>query len=314
MTAVCPDCGGSDVVSRGACRLPSFLKTLPATERNLIQSDAVASLYVCRCCGLGFRHPSPDAGSLQQLYSTMPTERWQYATHNEAWKLAGEWLRRRCVDNSSLRILDIGAFDGAFLQTLPKSWERSAIEPSTAAHADLARLGITVLAEFLDEPSPEQANLFDVVTMFDVFEHFPHAQTSLRHALSYLRPGGHLLLSTGNCAHWTWQLLGGDHWYCEPVQHLRFANQHYMETTVREFGARVVESHRHAHQTSRWRDRITQAYETCAFAAFHKNVWWSPLIKLISIVPGWRYVRHKTTAPYTPALRDHLFFVIEKGR
>jgi SAM-dependent methyltransferase len=223
-------------------------------------------------------------------------------------------LRRRPLDNSSFRVLDIGAFDGAFLQTLPESWQRFAVEPSTAAHADLTRLGITVVAEFLDEPSKADAGQFDVVTMFDVFEHFPQAKTSLRNSMSYLRPGGHLLLSTGNCAHWTWQLLGGDHWYCEPVQHLRFASQRYMETAVRDLGARVVKSQRHAHRTGRWRDRMTQAYETCAFAAFHRKVWWSPLIKLISLVPGWRYVRHKTTAPYTPALRDHLFIVIEKGR
>jgi SAM-dependent methyltransferase len=311
---VCPDCGSTAVIDRGVCRLPSFLKTLPAHERELVTSASIASLYLCSDCGLGFRSPEPDAASLQALYASMPAERWQYATHNEAWRIAGEWLRKTFTGGRIPRVLDVGAFDGAFLQTLPKIWERFAIEPSEAVRADLQRKGITVVADFLDEPSPNNAGQFDVVTMFDVFEHLPQAKSSLKHALTYLRPGGRLLVSTGNCQHWTWRLLGGDHWYCEPVQHLRFASPSYIHAAVPEDGARVVEAIPHSHQTSGWRDRVRQAYETCAFVAFRRAMWWSPFIKLVSLFPGWSYVRHKTTAPYTPALRDHLFFVIEKGQ
>ncbi len=311
---ICPDCGSRDVSHCGVCRDPGLLKLLPATEKHVTAASATAGLYACRNCELGFRSPPPDSASLQALYAAMPTERWHYATHPESWKLAERWLQKQFPLTDDVRILDIGAFNGAFLQTLPQSWKRYAIEPSVAAHAELKQLGVTVIAEFLETPAREFAGQFDVVTIFDVFEHLPQPRQAIAHALEYVRPGGHLLLSTGNCHHWTWGLLGGDHWYCEPVQHLCFGNRRYLAATAAACGGRLLIAQPHAHQLATWCDRVSQAYESYAYVALRKRVWWTPLVKLVSLLPGWNFVRHKTTAPYTPALRDHLFCVIEKCR
>jgi SAM-dependent methyltransferase len=311
---VCPDCGSRAVQDRGACRSPAFLASLPPEERRLVDSAAASRLYICQSCGLGFRHPTLSEASLQRMYALMPTERWQYAADNVAWTIAQTWLLRRYAPTDGIRVLDIGAFDGAFLKLLPSEWDRNAIEPSAAARRTLEQSMIRCVAEFLTAPSESQAGSFDVVTMFDVFEHLPSPAESLAQALAYLKPGGHLLISTGNCAHWTWRLLGGDHWYCEPLQHIRFGSPKFVSLQAKRCGAKLLQSRSHSHRKRRLVELAKESFETVAFATLRDRSWWLPLIKLALKCPGITYVRHKTTAPYAPALSDHLFAIFQRPR
>ncbi len=313
LLAACPDCGNTAVRDRGRCRLPAFLDTLPTEERAMVESAAESRLYHCDQCGLGFRHPMLSEDLLQRMYAAMPTERWQYESHNVAWTLAQKWLQRHHAQTDRLRILDVGAFDGAFLKTLPSTWDRQAIEPSAAARRDLEQTGIPCVTDFLSQPRQEDAGTFDVVTMFDVFEHLPNPSDSLNHALAYLKPGGHLLLSTGNCDHWTWRLLGGDQWYCEPAQHIRFASHRYFHHYVNGNPARISTLMTHPHQQANILTKTRESFETVVFAALRDRPWWLPAIKIALKLPGLGYLRHKTTAPYTPAIGDHLFVALQKS-
>ncbi len=309
---VCPDCGSAVIRDRGPCRRPMFLEGLPLEERQLVESTTTSRLYDCQNCSLGFREPAINASDLERMYAAMPTERWQYATDNVAWTLARTWLLRRYRETEPVRVLDVGAFDGAFLRLLPDQWDRRAIEPSIAAHRDLEHAGIPCIAEFLTTPDPSHDGRFDVVTMFDVFEHLPHPRAALADVMAYLKPGGHLLLSTGNCRHWTWNYLGGDHWYCEPLQHIRFANPGYFTLFAGEGGCRVERIETHSHRPSTLAIRMKEAFETLSHYARRDRVWWRPLVSLLSKIPRLSYVRHKTMAPYTPGLRDHLFVVLQR--
>ncbi len=311
---VCPDCGSRAVQDHGACRSPASLESLPPEERHLVDSAAASRLYICQSCGLGFRHPTLSDSSLQRMYALMPTERWQYPAENVAWTMARTWLLRRYARTDRIRVLDIGAFDGAFLKLLPAEWDRNAIEPSAAARRTLQQSGIPCVSEFLTTPSKSQAGTFEVVTMFDVFEHLASPSESLAQAIAYLKPGGHLLISTGNCDHWTWRLLGGDHWYCEPLQHIRFGSPKYVSMLAKRCGACLLQSRSHSHRQRRIVELAKESFETVAFAALRDRPWWLPIIKLALKCPGITYVRHKTTAPYAPALSDHLFAVLQRPR
>ncbi|MDP1796537.1 MAG: class I SAM-dependent methyltransferase, partial [Planctomycetaceae bacterium] len=251
---------------------------------------------------------------LQRMYAAMPTERWQYESHNVAWTLAQKWLQKQHAQTDRLRILDVGAFDGAFLKTLPSTWDRQAIEPSAAARRDLEQAGVACVTDFLSQPRQEDAGTFDVVTMFDVFEHLPNPSDSLNHALAYLKPSGHLLLSTGNCDHWTWRLLGGWHWYVTTPQHIVFGNDRYFRTLAQTFNAQLRICDQHPHQNQPVRRHISQIIESLVFAGRQSTSWlFNSATRALLYVPGFGAFRHRESAPYSPAIPDHIFVVIQKN-
>ncbi len=286
---------------------------LPTEERTLLESAAPARLLCCDSCGLSFRFPTTTEESLQHMYAAMPTDRWHYETDNVSWTLAKRWLRKQYATSDPIRILDIGAFHGAFLKSLPATWERQAVEPSAAARLELRQAGIHCLAEFLSAPCEMNTGTFEVVTMFDVFEHLPRPLESLSHAVQYLKPGGYLLVSTGNCDHWTWRLLAGEHWYCSTSQHLCFGSPRFFRRQIDVCDARLRSLRKHSHQRPRFSHAVRETFETLAYSALRDRRWWLPFIKLALNCPGLGYARHKTFAPYTPHLRDHLFVVVQRS-
>ncbi len=311
----CPGCDGIDTRDKGPCRRPMFLDTLSPEERRLTEGLVTARLRVCDRCGLGFRQPIPNDAELRELYARMPVKRWSSEpTNNVGWTLAREWLRRSWKEERAPAVLDVGAFEGGWLKTLPAGWRKAAIEPSETGRTALKSAGIECVADFLRAPADEQRGRFDLVTMFDVFEHLPRPTQALAEAADYLRPGGWLMLSTGNCEHWSWRHIGGDHWYCEPIQHVRFGGPRYFHWVSAKMGVRLVTCRAHAHQRLPWRDRLTQGLETIVFGARRRVSWWTLAVKGLLHLPGWSYLRHKTSGPYAPGLQDHLFVVCEKSR
>jgi SAM-dependent methyltransferase len=293
--------------------MPMFWTTLSPEEQRLTEALLTARLYDCGRCGLGFRHPIPSDEQLHELYARLPAERWAAdPTKNVAWQDARQRLLQRFPPPATPRVLDVGAFVGGWLQTLPKSWIKAAIEPSATGQAALQSQGIACLSDFLQPPATEQTAVYDAVALFDVFEHLPSPTESLKDAAKYLKPGGWLILSTGNCHHWTWRALGGEQWYCEPVQHVRFGSPAYFRHVAERLSLQLIACEPHAHQQCSWRERGAQQLETWMYAARLQPRWWSPLAKLLLRVPGLGYLKHKTAGPYAPGLSDHLLVVYEK--
>lgn len=311
-SAVCPGCGHSHLKNWGRCRPPLDFGGLSSEESDLFRSEPDAHLFRCSDCTLVFRFPAISDEHLQRMYANLPKGRWQYQSENVAWTLARDWLQKRYTPLDRVRILDVGAFDGAFLKTLPSSWDRQAIEPSAAARAELIDAGILTVAEFLTAPEHEDRGSCDVVTLFDVFEHLPNPAASVMDAIKYLKPGGNLIISTGNCDHWSWRFLRTDHWYCVTSQHMSFASPPFFRRLAARHNLVVGTLLAHSHQPPDFQRAAREAYETVAFTALRDRPWWSPVVKLMLKWPGLSYARHKTYSPYAPHLRDHLFVVLQK--
>ena len=98
------------------------------------------------------------------------------------------------------RILDIGCFNGAFLNAAKKlSWTVYGTEISADA-VELAKIntngGDIRVGELEDISFP--ADYFDVITMRDVIEHLPDPNKTLREIHRILRPNGLLYFDTPN--------------------------------------------------------------------------------------------------------------------
>lgn len=190
--------------------------------KHLDQPLPPTELYQCHACHLWFRYPQITKSELDKLYSQGAANTWSSETHMEVrtdWQIAKQWIDARF--DIAQKILDVGCFDGGFLSTLDRSQHRCGIEIHSLAADKAKTRNIEIIGnDFSDlEYYP---NSFDVVTAFDVIEHL-HNPLAFLHSLAQVtRPGGWVIVSTGNTQAFSWRLMGSRYWYCTIPEHLSF--------------------------------------------------------------------------------------------
>lgn len=180
------------------------------------------SLYDCMECGLSFRWPMPSAAQLNHLYQQAAETNWQYDPVLRCdWEMARSWIEEYQQGGS---VLDIGCFDGAFLNTLDPAWDRYGIEINEQAAQRASQHDVTILAQDAGA-LPTLEHCFEAVTAFDLIEHVPDPRHLLEQMASLTVPGGILVVATGNRQAVTWRLLGSRYWYCWLPEHLVFISE-----------------------------------------------------------------------------------------
>lgn len=104
---------------------------------------------------------------------------------------------------SGIRLLDVGCSDGLtveFYNSIGISAE--GVDPSREAVEIGNSRGLTLHAGYLEDVAfPD--NSFDVLTMYEVIEHLPDPVAMLTECRRILKPGGVLVVGTGNADSWT---------------------------------------------------------------------------------------------------------------
>ena len=104
---------------------------------------------------------------------------------------------------SSLRVLDVGCSRGNFLEAGARlGFCMEGVEPAANIAAAARAQGLTVHTGLLADIKLPAAS-FDAITLFEVIEHLKEPLPLLRECHRVLKPGGILVLSTGNTASWT---------------------------------------------------------------------------------------------------------------
>jgi len=138
------------------------------------------------------------------------------------------------------RLLDIGAaFGFAVSQARRAGWEATGIEISIAAarRAGDAAPGRVLVASALHTPFADAA--FDVVTLWDVLEHLADPHAAIAEVARLLRPGGRLVLTTGDVGSLAARLFGARwHLYTLP-EHLFFFSRRSLRELLGAHGLRV---------------------------------------------------------------------------
>ena len=125
------------------------------------------------------------------------------------------------------RLVDIGCSRGQFVGFAAHAgFAAEGVEPAPDIAAAARELGLKVHTGLLEEQHFDDAT-FDVASLFEVVEHLREPLPLLRECRRILKPGGLLLISTGNAASWTVAAMGArwDYFHIEKDGgHISFFN------------------------------------------------------------------------------------------
>jgi len=233
---MCPDCRGD----------AEFISPIPATDvfagRVLPAPIPGGGLYRCRKCWLGFRWPRLDKVELDRLYEDGDELTWTTPVSGRRdWHMAQAWLETNPLRGGAL--LDIGCFDGGFLEPLVQTYDCHGIEIHAAACDRAEKKGIKIIGNDFSTLTGS----YDCITAFDVIEHVEKPQAFLGECLAALKSGGWIIISTGNLDALSFRLMGGRYWYCTIAEHISFLSPKWFSVLADDRNFRIVRQIRFAH-------------------------------------------------------------------
>lgn len=208
-------------------------------------------LQRCIACGCVFVGDDPAAIDFSALYD----ESYYRGGHDAVFAdYLGEEVARRAQARRRLwqlrhlpprapqqgRLLDIGCAAGFFLAEARRHYDAQGVELSAWAAAQAReRFGLRVCTGTLEQAALP-ADHFDLVTLWDVIEHVAAPVPLLAEAARVLRPGGLLVLTTGDWGSAHARALGADWHLVAPPWHLTMFDRATMTQAAQRAGLRRV--------------------------------------------------------------------------
>jgi SAM-dependent methyltransferase len=229
----------------------------PEDSRGFLSAELRASadgrdfeLRRCLDCSFQWTSPQPAGETLAQLYAGTSGEYFEPLAESSPerrrlFRSVGTLLKRRGAGRG--RLLDLGCGTGGALAAFRDQFELFGVEPSGFA-AQQARAATEARVQVGDlAAAAYPTGFFDVVTAFDVVEHLADPLATLRELKRILRPGGVLVIETGDIGSLSARFAGG-HWYYVLLPgHLCFFSRGTLAAALTKAGFADVESQRTHH-------------------------------------------------------------------
>jgi len=270
--AGCPCCGAKNS-SRNLFR--GINADLPHSPR--------LSILRCSRCGIVYTTNPPAETSGEGLY--FDGYYGEAASERLSNRLAiGLFQKERqflaLADRMPAKILDVGCGDGTFLRCLPSGVERFGYEPSLSGRSALDKFGVHQLNPH--GPAREHEASFDLITLWQVFEHVDAPDDLLQKLRSLLKSSGSVFISVPNFGSLQACMFRGRWFHLDPARHLF----HYEKKTLAE----VCERNGFA---ATW--RTTKSLEYGVFG------WWQSFFNLLpfDFNMGYKILKGRRKYPMT---------------
>ena len=259
-------------------------------------------LYRCTQCKLIFPFPLPTG--MAAMYSTEyfcgANEGYGYSNYEKIQR-ANNYTFHKFLDHIETahpkrgKLLDVGAATGTFLETArTRDWEVEGIEISAYAAEQCQQKGLQVITGTL-ETAKLHPHTFDVITLWDVFEHVADQEDTLRHILKLLRPGGILALNMPDAGSLYARTLGSWWPLIVPPEHLFLFNKRNADALLNRFGFKIV-------KTAKVGKRFNPSYILQVLYTVRYQAIWKKMAALIKRTPI-----DKIQIPLN--LRDNIFII-----
>ncbi|NQV73960.1 class I SAM-dependent methyltransferase [bacterium] len=187
---------------------------------------------------------------LNRLYQQAEAAVWTYDPEKRPdWTLAKKVLSESQLSG---KLLDVGCFDGGFLRYVVESssdWVPYGVELNVEAALRAKGHGIEMVGS--DADHVEGIGTYDAVVSFDVIEHLTDPSAFLKSLTQLVRPGGLIMISTGNVDAPSWKLMGSRYWYCALAEHLSFISPAWCRKISHDLGLNVERIHTFSHEQNR---------------------------------------------------------------
>jgi len=213
----------------------------------LQQSKDGFSIVGCRGCGLVYVGEDPltidfDAIYGEAYYTGGSDAVFADYLGQERARRAG--ARRRVwglrLQRASGRLLDVGCAAGFFLVEAKRHYQVQGVELSEfSSRFARERFGLDVFTGTLEQAGLPAAQ-FDLITLWDVIEHVPDPDAVLAEAARLLKPGGRLVLTTGDIGS-AYARRSGAQWHLlAPPWHLYYFSRETMARLGAKAGLQVL--------------------------------------------------------------------------
>ncbi len=243
----CPLCGAERLALRFRARGPGGRGDASAYRCTSFGHRSHGPIWGCLDCGLLFQWPRPDPAALAQAYTEVVDP--LYMAERENRLLTFRRVLRHLGPGAGRRLLDVGAYCGYFLEVAREGGFRAeGLELSRWAAEHARGRGFPVHAETLQE-RVRSGERYQVLTLWDVVEHFADPRAELEAAFRLLQPGGRLWLSTIDAGSLVARLLGA-RWPWLMDMHLFYFDRANLSALLEEVGFRVLERRSYTHTVS----------------------------------------------------------------
>lgn len=245
----CPVCGSSDARPR---------------YTGLDISGLPTALVVCRGCSAGYISPRPVGDDLYRQYVDPDYLAYHY---NELYlptiPAVVEYTRRtvKIIEAFAKRgtLLDFGGGVGPLAAAAQDAgWQTAGYDVSPiASEKGREILGTRIIGDW-DAVLASELAPFDVVAAIEVVEHVENPREVIRQAMSALRPGGLLVVSTPNFAS-LGRIAAGARWHAIlPASHIVYFTPRALRRVLQECGARPIKIFSWGNDIGRlpWRQRL----------------------------------------------------------
>ncbi|MEQ8661905.1 MAG: class I SAM-dependent methyltransferase [Gammaproteobacteria bacterium] len=219
----CPSCGSTRLRAFSA-----LASDMPAATR--------VDLIECTACVFAWQYPpardfSTSVTHSEGRYDNRADHAYYAPAQRRRVALVELGFIETLVDPPGT-LLDIGAGDGAFVRAAAsRGWQATGIDP--AAPRDGGD-DVELIRGTLDVLPAERR--FDVVTLFDVIEHLERPADVLTAAWAHVRPGGMLVIETGNYQSGE-RIAAGDGWWAYAFDHRWYFSPPAVERLLHDLGA-----------------------------------------------------------------------------
>ena len=301
----CPSCSSDQTLLLG--EIPS---TNLFAGRILTAPLSGGFLYECKTCFLLFRFPRLPGSHFNSLYRQADIATWSARSEERRdWIIAATWLKS-AVERGM--ILDVGCFDGGFLESLGGRYKRHGIEINEQASQEAQRKGVDIIGtDFAD--LEKLSGSYNGVTALDVIEHVPDPFQFLALLAKATRPGGTVIISTGNTDALSWRLMGSRYLYCTIAEHISFINARWCHQAALCLGLQVCRIAKFSHGNATFPRRVSELVKNLFYLFFPRAAAWLRKKRLVGQVEASVDPSLQNHPPVWGSAKDHFTIMFQKG-
>jgi 2-polyprenyl-3-methyl-5-hydroxy-6-metoxy-1,4-benzoquinol methylase len=191
----------------------------------------------CAHCSHAFCSPLPSGivGSYRDVVDD------EYLKHSESRRLSADAVLGTVEGYApGKRLLDVGCATGDFVEVArARGYSAEGLELSNWSCSIARGRGLTVHQESLAGFAAHETARFDVVSLIGVIEHFPDPRAEMANLAALVRPGGVVVIWTGDSAALLPRALGRRWWYWQG-QHIQFFTHRSLSRLAEDAGFRHV--------------------------------------------------------------------------